>query len=160
VWQLLASLAPSPFVHRPSSLGAPLTLPWLLGHTCRGASGLPRSSQRHPQAWAVLVVLARRGLPPAPTLMAEIDWPGFLSPMLHMYVSSVSDVSDICCNYFINDVAKVDWGMFHILQVFRRHAASVCSKYFICFSEFCCNLFYLDVAYVSHICCNSMFQMF
>jgi hypothetical protein len=40
-----ASLAPSPFVRRLSLLGAPLTLPWPLGHMCRDALGLPRSSQ-------------------------------------------------------------------------------------------------------------------
>jgi hypothetical protein len=42
-------------------------------------------SQGHPLAWAVLVELARCGSPPAPTLMAGIDWPGLLSPMLHVY---------------------------------------------------------------------------
>jgi hypothetical protein len=54
-------------------------------------------SQGHPRAWPVLVVLARRGSPPAPTLMVGINWPDFPFPMLHMYVSSVSDVLDVCC---------------------------------------------------------------
>jgi hypothetical protein len=61
------------------------------------------------------------------------------------------------------DVAKVDWGilhMLHMLQVFQRHVASACSKYFICFHTSVAIFFYLDIAYVSHICCNSMFQMF
>jgi hypothetical protein len=39
-------------------LGAPLTLPWPLGHTCRGALGLPRPSQGHPRACPMLVVLS------------------------------------------------------------------------------------------------------
>ena len=37
------------------------------------------------------------------------------------------------------DVAKVDQGMLHIvhmLQVFQRHVASICSKYFTCFSTY------------------------
>jgi hypothetical protein len=57
----------------PIIVGAPLTLPWSLGHTCHGASGLPRPSQGHPRAWPVLVVLARRALPAAPTPIAGID---------------------------------------------------------------------------------------
>jgi hypothetical protein len=57
----------------PITVGAPLTLPWPLGHTCHGASGLPRPSQGHPRAWPVLVVLARRALPATPTPMAGID---------------------------------------------------------------------------------------
>jgi hypothetical protein len=61
-----------------------------------------------------------------------------------------------------------------MLQVFQRHAASVCSKYFICFrymlqafvqnvlfvSDICCERFYLDIAYVSHLCYKSLFEMF
>jgi hypothetical protein len=43
-------------------------------------------------------------------------------------------------------------------QVFQMHVASICSKYFICFQTYVAIVFYLDVAYVSHICCNSMFQ--
>jgi hypothetical protein len=58
------------------------------------------------------------------------------------------------------DVVKVDRGMLHMLQVFQRHVARVRSKCFICFHLFIAIFFYLDVAYVSHICCNSMFQMF
>jgi hypothetical protein len=41
MWQSPTSLAPLLFVRRPSSLGAPLTPPWLLRHMCRDASGLP-----------------------------------------------------------------------------------------------------------------------
>jgi hypothetical protein len=43
-----------------------------------------------------------------------------------------------------------------MLQVFQRHVANVCSR---CFTvpDVCCKCFDLDVAYVSHICCNSMF---
>jgi hypothetical protein len=100
-WQSPASLAPFPFVHHPTPLGVSLTSPWPLGHTCRGGSSLPRPSQGHQRAWPVLVVLACRGSPSAPTSTTGIDWPNLLSPMLYMYVSSISDVSDVCCNHFI-----------------------------------------------------------
>jgi hypothetical protein len=83
-WQSPASLAPSPFICRPSPLGAPRTAhpAWPAGHTCHGASGLSWPSQRHPRAWL-------RNRLPRPFL-----------PYVAC-VSSVSDVSDLCCNYFI-----------------------------------------------------------
>jgi hypothetical protein len=56
------------------------------------------------------------------------------------------------------DVAKVDRGMLHMLQVFQMNDAIVCSKCFICFQTYVAIIFYLDVAYVSHICCNYMLQ--
>jgi hypothetical protein len=75
--------------------------------------------------------------------------------MLHMYVSSVSGISDVCYQLFHTDVAQVDWGM---LQLFQRHVASVCFECFrclkgmfhLCFLDACCDCVYLDVAYVSH----------
>ena len=59
-----ALLAPSPSVRPPSPSHAPLTPPWPLGRTFLGALGLPRPSQGHPRARPMLVVLARRRLPP------------------------------------------------------------------------------------------------
>ena len=50
--------------------------------------------------------------------------PAFPSPMLHKYVFSVSDVSDVCCSLFHLNVVKVHRGMLHILQklqVFQKH---------------------------------------
>jgi hypothetical protein len=37
---------------------------------------------------------------------------------------------------------------------------SVYSKCFICFRRIFASVFYQDVAYILHICCKSMFQMF
>jgi hypothetical protein len=48
-----------------------------------------------------------------------------------------------------------------MLQVFQRHVGSVsnvCSKCFCSRPMLKCSD--LDVAYVSHICCNNMFRMF
>jgi hypothetical protein len=101
VWQPPVSFAPSSFVRCLSPLGMLLTLPWPLGRTCRGASGLPWPSQGHLRAWPVLVVLGCRGSTPDPTPMVGIGWPSLSSSMLHMYVLSVSDVSYVCCNCFI-----------------------------------------------------------
>ena len=49
----------------------------------------------------------------------------------------------------------------HMLQLhmFHTHVASILSRCCIYFTHML-QVFYLDVAYVSHICCNSMFQMF
>jgi hypothetical protein len=73
------------------------------------------------------------------------------------------------------DVAKVDRGILHMLRVFQKHVASLCSKYFICFQTYVTIVFYLDVAYVfthmlqhyvpnvsavSVICCDKCFFMF
>ena len=43
--------------------------------------------------------------------------------------------------------------------MFHTHLASVLSGCCICFTHML-QVFYLDVAHVSHICCNIMFQMF
>jgi hypothetical protein len=59
---------------------------------------------------------------------------------------NISSVSNICCNKcFI-------W----MLHMFHTHVASVLSGYCICFIHIL-QVFYLDVAYISLICCNSMF---
>jgi hypothetical protein len=59
---------------------------------------------------------------------------------------------------FHMDVAEVDRGMLHMLQLSQRHVASVCfecfrSMFHLCFPNACCECVYLDVPYVSHICC-------
>jgi hypothetical protein len=92
---------------------------------------------------------------------ARINWPW----------SSPFYVAHICFNCFRRfkcmlklfhfDVAKVNWGVLHMLymlQVFQMHVASICSKCFIYFQNYVAIVFDLDVAYVSHICCNCMFQ--
>jgi hypothetical protein len=68
------------------------------------------------------VVLARHGLPPAPTHISENV----------ANVAYVASVLETCC--------KCLFKMFH-----QTYVAII---------------FYLDVVYVSHVCCNSMFQMF
>jgi hypothetical protein len=47
-----------------------------------------------------------------------------------------------------------------MLQVFQMNVASVCSKCFHLFQMYVYKRFDLDVAYVSHICYKSMFQIF
>jgi hypothetical protein len=37
---------------------------------------------------------------------------------------------------FLMNVAKVDWGMLHILQAFQKHVANICSKCFIYFQTY------------------------
>ena len=49
--------------------------------------------------------------------------------------------------------------MLHMLEVFQRHVASFVQNVFSV-PNVCCKRFDLDVAYVSHICSNSMFKMF
>jgi hypothetical protein len=50
--------------------------------------------------------------------------------------------------------------MLHMLQVFQMNIASGFSKCFIYFKRMFARVFDLDIAYVSHICCKNMFQMF
>jgi hypothetical protein len=57
---------------------------------------------------------------------------------------NISDVLEVCCKYFRG-----------MLQVFHRFVQNVSSV-----PDVCCKRSDLDVAYISHICCNDMFQMF
>jgi hypothetical protein len=43
--------------------------------------------------------------------------------------------------------------------VFQGHVISIRSKYFIYF-RYMLQAFHLDIGYVKHICCKSMFEMF
>jgi NAD(P)H-nitrite reductase large subunit len=81
--------------------------------------------------------------------------------MLQAYVSSISDVLEVCYKFYI-DVAKVGQGcgtcckcFRGILQVFQKFVQNISS-----IPDICCKRSDLDVAYVSHICCNNMFQIF
>ena len=56
-------------------------------------------------------------------------------------------------------VLVVDRGMLHMLQVFQKHIASVCSKCFMS-TDVCCNCFFIWMLHVFHTCCNSIFQIF
>jgi hypothetical protein len=60
--------------------------------------------------------------------------------MLQAYVSSVSDVSEVCCKCFIR--------IFPMFHLFFRRMLQVClCEYCICFTHML-QVFYLDVAYV------------
>jgi hypothetical protein len=61
---------------------------------------------------------------------------------LHMDVAKIDQKFCTCCKCFRL-----------MLQSFVQNVSSVSD---VCLQVF----FYLDVAYVSHICCKSMFQMF
>jgi energy-converting hydrogenase Eha subunit C len=79
--------------------------------------------------------------------------------MLQTYVSSVSDVSEVCCKCFHVDVAKVDRDVAYAASV----SEACCKCLFIVFHLFqtyVASVFYLNVAYVSHIYCKSIFQIF
>jgi hypothetical protein len=64
----------------------------------------------------------------------------------HVASVSVSDVSKVCFKCF-NGCCKVDRDVAHV-------------AYIVSVSDECCKHFDLDVAYVSHVCCKSMFQLF
>ena len=42
----------------------------------------------------------------------------------------------------------------HMIQWLYMYVASVCSKCLVCFSDVYCKCVYLDVVYVSHMCCK------
>jgi hypothetical protein len=106
----------------------------------------------------MLVVVARRRSLPAPTSTARIDRPR--PPLLYVANACFKCFKRLrgMLQLFNMDVAKIDWRclhMLHMLQVFQMHVAGVCSKRFIS-----CKRSDLNVAYVSHVCCNIMFQIF
>jgi hypothetical protein len=67
--------------------------------------------------------------------------------MLQASVSSVSNVSGLCCKYFIRMLQKYI-GMLHMLQWYYTYVARFCSQSFICFFDVRCKCVYLNVAYV------------
>ena len=87
----------------------PLPLPMETGHRCRGASCRLRA-KGHPRACPVLVVLARRRLPPW--------WPESIGPSL------ISFVANLCFSCFRGmlqvfnmNIAKVDWDVEYVAMV-------------------------------------------
>jgi hypothetical protein len=66
--------------------------------------------------------------------------------ILQTYVSRVSDVLEVCCKYFYNNVTKVDWDIAHVTMAIP-YISSVCSKCFICIRHML-QVFYLYVAKV------------
>jgi hypothetical protein len=117
-------------------------------HVSRHLRSSP-AKPRAPKVCPVLVVLARRGSPPTPALMALLPY-----------------VVYVCFKCFRRFRCMLQ--LFHLLMLQSRsgdaahvaYLASVFPKCFICFQTYVSIIFYLDIAYVSHICCNSMSQMF
>jgi hypothetical protein len=73
----------------------------------------------------------------------------FFRVMLETFVQNISSVLDVSCNKcFIL-----------MLHMFPTYVASVLSGCCICFTHIL-QVFYLDVAYVSHMCCNTIFKCF
>jgi hypothetical protein len=130
-----------------------------------GAVACLRSVPTEPRATtsvAVLVVLARYCSVPAPAPRPESTGPSLFLPLCckcrcyQRYIASVSygycksrSECCICCKCFRC-----------MLQVFQRLVASVYSKCFICFRRMLQAFFYLDVAHISHIYYNSLFEIF
>jgi len=94
-------------------------------------------------------------------------------------VAYAVSVSEACCKrllkVFLLFQTYVACVLILMLHIFHTYVTRVCSKYFSCFilfwstqlfhsydavSIFIWQVFYLDIAYVSHICCNCMFQIF
>jgi hypothetical protein len=107
------------------------------------------------------VVLALHRSPSAPILLDGIDQPRPLSPY-------IANVRFNCFKYFRGmlqsfhmNVAKADQGMLHMLhmlQVFKRHVASVCSNCFIWFQTYVVSILIWMLHMFLHICSNNMFQ--
>jgi hypothetical protein len=70
--------------------------------------------------------------------------------MLQVYVSIVSDVSEVCCKCFYVDVAKANLDAAYVASVskacfkFVENVSSVFRRMFA-------SVFYLDAIYVSHM---------
>jgi len=77
--------------------------------------------------------------------------------MLKAFISSVSNISEVCCKCIYIDVAKVEWDIVHVAMVF----SSVCHKFFICCCKSrsgCC--IYLHVVNVYFKCFIRIFEVF
>jgi hypothetical protein len=168
--------APSLSIRRPSSSGASQTPPWPLGRTCHGASGLPWLSQGHPWTLPVLVVLARRGSPSNPTPTTEIDRtrpsPSLCCKCMFKCFRCFRGMSQL----LHMDVIKVDWDELHMLHIFASLFSYMLQAFWkkmfqkyvevsvlrgrCIFFTHMLQVFYLNVAYVSHICCNCIFKCF
>jgi hypothetical protein len=108
--------------------------------------------------------------------MAGIDWPSLRSHILHMYVSSVLDVSDVCCYYFILMLQKYIGGCCTcciccncfrgILRAFVQNVSSISRCLLQYFLSRCCICFthmlrrYIsNVSTVSILCCSKWFHV-
>jgi hypothetical protein len=76
-------------------------------------------------------------------LVAALAFP---SPMLHMYVSSVLDVSNVCCSCFIFDVAKVAY----VASVLEVCCCKCLFKMFYLFPDVYCNRFFIWMLHMFH----------
>jgi hypothetical protein len=85
--------------HSRQSCALPAPLAPRSGHAGPTPSCSTRRSLRQAKRPVpMVVVLARRRIP---SRRPKLIGPAFPSIMLQMYISSVSDVSEACCNYFI-----------------------------------------------------------
>jgi hypothetical protein len=85
--------------HSRQSCALPAPLAPRSGHAGPTPSCSTRRSLRQAKRPVpMVVVLARRRIP---SRRPKLTGPTFPSTMLQMYISSVSDVSEACCNYFI-----------------------------------------------------------
>jgi hypothetical protein len=146
----LPSLFPKPAPSRClAAAAATAALPILMAgrRTCWGALDRPRPSQGAPTS-----TLGTGGAraPPALTLTTGINRPQSLllccKRMFQLFQRYVASVSYECCKSKLGCCICCN-GYTCMLQVSVSNVSSV-------FSYECCNWFYLDVAYVSHICCS------
>ena len=60
---------------------------------------------------------------------------------------------------FHADVSKVDRDVAYVVMVAHVRCKLLFPMFNLCFSDAFCNCVYLDVAYVSHICCMCFIRM-
>ena len=80
--------------------------------------------------------------------------------MLLMYVSCVSVILKLCCSYFFMNVAKVDQGCCTCCTCFRSMLQAFVQDVSFVSRHMSQSFFIWMLHMFSHICCNSMFQMF
>ena len=60
---------------------------------------------------------------------------------------------------FQMDVAKVDRNVAYVAMVVHVYCKCLLPMFYLCFPDVCCKCVYLNVAYVSHICCMCFIWM-
>jgi hypothetical protein len=122
--------------------------------------GWAKGTHERVRCWWCTSPAARRRIPPR---WLKSTGPGLPFP----YVANVCFKCIRCFRGMLQllhmDVAKVDRDVAHFTyfcKCFPLYVASILKKYFIYFRHMLQQVFYLDVTYILHKCCNSMYQMF
>jgi hypothetical protein len=68
-----------------------------------------------------------------------------------------SDVLEVRCKCFHMDVAKIVWDIAYVVMAIDVCCKRLFQMFYLCFSDISCKCVYLNIAYVSYICCKCFY---